>query len=80
LDYACDDGSQGTLYSVKALGTDSKVSNIVNGTGGWSDFKTITLDGHLSLSAGKQTICVEPIIMPRGAVMNLRSITLTPVQ
>ncbi len=80
LDYACDDGSQGTLYSVKALGTDSKVSNIVNGTGGWSDFKTITLDGRLSLTAGKQTICVEPIIMPRGAVMNLRSITLKPVQ
>jgi alpha-L-fucosidase len=79
LDYACEDGSQGTVYSVKVLGTDSKVSNIVNGTGSWSDFKTITLDGRLSLPSGKQTICVEPSIMPHGAVMNLRSITLTPL-
>jgi alpha-L-fucosidase len=78
LDYACQDDSAGTLYAVRVKGTNSRVVGIVNGTGSWHDFKTMSLDGHLTLHAGKQILSVVPIIMPKGAVMNLRSIVLKP--
>jgi len=50
----------------------------VDGTGSWGDYKTVTLDGKVTLTVGRHLLHVTPTSMPHGAVMNLREVTLTP--
>lgn len=77
LDYACEPSSAGASYRVEA--GESRVNGTVEGTGGWAEFRTTTLEGALRLPAGRVAVRIVPESMPHGAVMNLRRITLTPV-
>jgi len=75
LAYACDNGSGGSEFVV-ALG-DQKLTGKVQETGGWGNFVTVDL-GTLKLAAGANDIAVKPTSKPGPAVMNLRSLVLTP--
>ena len=80
IEYACETGAAGTTYTVSLDGTTPQsLSGTVQGTGGWEQFQTKTIDGTLTLAAGTATLRVVPQKMPGGAVMNLRRITLTPI-
>ena len=63
------------LAAVTLVGT---LHGTVRGTGGWDAFQTMRLPGTLHLPAGTSTVRVAAASMPRGAVMNLRGLTLTP--
>jgi len=77
LEYACTPESAGSTFRVEAGG--SSVTGTVDGTGSWQEFRTMTLDGTLDLPAGRAEVRIVPETMPRGAVMNLRSVVLAPV-
>jgi len=76
ITYACPPESQGSEISV---GTDPQhaATGVVRSTGSWTDFQEVSL-GQLSVSAGRQTVTVRALSMPRGAVMNLQKVVLTP--
>ena len=78
LDYSCEPGSQGSTFGIEVDGGDSGLRGTVPATASWSDYKTMTLDGTLALSAGKHTLRLKPLAKPGLAVMNLRSLSLTP--
>jgi alpha-L-fucosidase len=74
LEYACEAGSEGSLCSL--LSGDIETQFTIASTGGWSTFKTLDL-GEVTLSkTGKTRFEVKVRMMPKGAVMNLRSIKL----
>jgi alpha-L-fucosidase len=73
--YACENNSAGSEYVV-AVG-ESKTTGKVAPTGAWNKFTTEPL-GKLSLPAGRSTLTVKATSMPRGAVMNLQLIRLSP--
>lgn len=73
---ACQPDSAGSTYRVEA--GESRVRGTVEATTGWADFRTVTLDGTLSLPAGRSTVRIIAESKPNLAVMNLRHITLTP--
>jgi len=75
--YACDNGSAGSTYKV-GLDDGASVEGKVDGTGNWGDYKTVTLDGKVTLTVGRHLLRVTPTSMPHGAVMNLREVTFTP--
>jgi len=76
--YAADAGSGGARYHVYAGA--EKVAGTVEETGGWSRFKTADL-GTLEIpKAGRVSIAVKPQSKPGYAVMNLKTVTLTPVK
>ena len=59
---------------------EQKLSGKVESSGSWDQFVDIRL-GRLTISQdGPQTLSVKPTKMPRGAVMNLKSIILKPVK
>lgn len=73
---ACDPASEGSLASVYF--EDQERQFLVKSTGGWSKFTTIDL-GTLKISrTGPAKISVKARMMPKGAVMNLRSLKLAP--
>ncbi|MBI2298030.1 MAG: alpha-L-fucosidase [Armatimonadetes bacterium] len=75
LDYASE--VEGAEFQV--TNSVAKVTGKVARTGGWKSFVTVVL-GPWPLPAGLQTITVRPTKMPGFAVMNLRSIVLTPAE
>jgi alpha-L-fucosidase len=79
LEYACDAGSYGSTVAVSIAGEDQSVSGTVESTGGWDAFRALHLPGTLHLPAGKSEVRVSAVSMPRGAVMNLRRVTLAPI-
>lgn len=78
LEYACEPGSGGSTLGIEVDGQDSGLRGSVAQTASWSDYKTMTLDGSLPLSAGRHTLRLKPIAKPGLAVMNLRGISLEP--
>jgi len=89
LNYACPDDSEGSVYNVTASpcrppgiagNVVSSITGTVASTGAWNIFQTTTLPDPLKLNAGSTVIQITPQLMPKYAVMNLRSITLTPVR
>jgi alpha-L-fucosidase len=80
LDYSCEPGSEGSTFALEVDGRDSGLRGVVAKTDGWNDFRTITLDGALSLSAGTHTLRIKPLSKPGLAVMNLQSIALSPAR
>jgi alpha-L-fucosidase len=76
--YACPPDNEGSEYTV-GLDSGAKVRGTVKATGSWSAFQSEPL-GELELPAGRATIVVRPVSMPRGAVMNLQQVKLTPVK
>ena len=76
ITYACDPGTGGSEY-ILTVG-DHELSGKIEGTSSWTDFVTKEL-GRVNLAAaGHQTLSVKPNTMPGSAVMNLKSVTLTP--
>jgi alpha-L-fucosidase len=74
--YACEPGAGGSTFSI-VVG-DQKLSGKVEETGSWTQFVEKRL-GELRLpGAGRFTLTVTPETMPRGAVMNLKAVTLRP--
>jgi len=74
---ACE-GQGGSEYTVSA-GQES-IKDTVAGTGGWDTFKTRKI-GVLSIpAAGVVEIAVKPLNLKTAGVMNLRSLSLKPVQ
>lgn len=72
LEYACEDSSAGA--EVEVLG--KRV--MVKGTGSWSQFTTATV-GEVSLLGKEEVLLIKPLRKPGLAVMNLRTLQLTPV-
>jgi hypothetical protein len=77
LDYACDGKSAGSKY-VLSIGT-NRMSGSVSDSGGWQHFTTLRL-GQVRLGAGLQSLRIKPNTKPGVGVMDLRSVTLTPVK
>jgi len=89
LNYACPPDSAGTVFALTAspflppgvAGTvASSITGTVTSTRDWGTFQTVTLPDPLKLNAGSTVIRIAPQFIPKYAVMNLRSITLTPVR
>jgi len=76
--YACPEENEGSQFTVGLEGG-AKVGSRVKATGSWTAFKPEAL-GEIELPAGKQTVAVRATTMPRGAVMNLQRVKLTPAQ
>ncbi|MBI1332342.1 MAG: hypothetical protein GC165_05635 [Armatimonadetes bacterium] len=75
VEYACDPASEDSLVSVYFENQEQQF--VVKSTGGWSNFKTVDV-GTLTISkSGAAKLTVKARMMPKGAVMNLRSIKLT---
>ncbi|MCC6727717.1 MAG: alpha-L-fucosidase [Chthonomonadales bacterium] len=76
--YACPPENAGSRYSV-GVEQGGSVQGEVKATGDWGAFRAEPL-GELDLPAGAQILAVRVREMPRGAVMNLRSVRLVPVR
>jgi putative membrane-bound dehydrogenase-like protein len=75
LDYACDAHSAGNELLLE--GAESPVRWKVASTGAWSEYKT-TKVGTVKLPAGEGRIIVRPAGPLRGALLDLRMVTLVP--
>ena len=74
---ACQDDSAGSLVFVTYENQEMQL--LIKGTGGWDKFVTVNF-GNISVSkTGNTKISVRARMKPGYAVMNLRSIKLTPV-
>ena len=49
-------------------------------TDGWGDYRTATVGTLAVTAAGPQRLCLRVLSMKRDTVMNLRSLTLTPLR
>jgi len=76
VEYACEPGSFGSDYNVVCDA--GSVAGSVESTGAWDAFRKAALPGVLNLKAGRNVVRVVPKSMPRGAVMNLRAVSLAP--
>lgn len=78
IEYACDNNDAGSDFKV-AVG-DEFVSGKVDATGAWTSFKTADL-GRISVpAAGEIKVIVQPQKLAKSAVMNLKSLRLTPAK
>jgi alpha-L-fucosidase len=76
--YSCQDGAQGSQYTVEAGGR--KLTGTSRTTGTWATFATEIL-GTLTLDKpGACTVSVKPKAEPKWKVIGLKSITLTPME
>jgi hypothetical protein len=76
--YACPSENADSRYTV---GPDEgeRVSGVVKATGSWGKFQEEEI-GEIALPAGKQTMAVRILEMPRGAAMNLQAVRLIPAR
>jgi alpha-L-fucosidase len=77
VDYACQPGSEGSTFEIVVDGAPTGITGLVAKTNSWQDYRTLTLDGTLTLTAGTHVIRVMPKSKPALAVMNLRRVNLT---
>ena len=75
LNYACDPGSTGGEIVISVGG--QTIRGIVESTGDWKNYRTATL-GQLPLEKGRVTVTLKVLRKKGLAIMNLRSITLSP--
>ena len=78
IEYACEPGSEGSEFEVSSDG--SRLVDKVGATKGWSDFKKVDLGVAALVHPGTTKLTVKVIKMPGNAVMNLRSVKLSPVR
>lgn len=76
INYSCEPSSGGSEYLLQ-IG-DQKLKGQVKATSGWSDYQVVELGAIAIEKPGKTVITLKPLSKPGPAVMNLRSITLTP--
>ncbi len=77
IEWACDAGSAGNPYQIQA--GDRTVRGVVGSTGrgGWDQYRSIFV-AETRLSKGKQRVEIRPIGVPRGALLDLKAVVLTP--
>jgi len=75
---ACPPENAGSRFSVGIEGR-RRLEGTVEPTGSWQNFRDVAL-GELYLPRGRHTLSVRAISMPRGAVMNLRQVSLEPIR
>jgi len=78
MTFACSPGNGGSEYSVSVA--EQELNGTIRETGSWTDFVSEKLGTVKISKAGVYTLTVKPKTMPRGAVMNLKSITLVPIK
>jgi len=78
ITYACEQGAGGSEYSVGIAG--QELGGTIRETGSWTDFVSEKLGTVKIDKAGTCTLTVKPKTMPKGAVMNLKSIALVPIK
>jgi alpha-L-fucosidase len=83
VEYACAPDFEGSEVMVACArpeqpGPESQLT--VASTGAWTAFVVKPLEATLDLPAGRFIVTVSAKSMPHGAVMNLRSLTFTPVR
>jgi alpha-L-fucosidase len=78
VDYACQPGSEGSTFEIVVDGAPTGITGLITSTNSWQDYRTMALDGTLTLGAGVHVVRVMPKTKPGNAVMNLRRVTLTP--
>lgn len=74
--YACPAAQAGSTFRVEAPYSAGNVTGVVAATGGWDQFKTVSLPGSLFLRAGRQKLRVRVQTMAHEAVMNLQGLIL----
>ena len=75
FDYACADDSSGNAYQVR-VGPQT-IRGVVGGTGSWSNYRSMFVR-ELTLPPGTHRLEIRPAGPIRGALLDLRAITLTP--
>jgi len=80
LEYACPDDVEGSTFELTVDGQGTGITGTVAKTGSWGDYKTMDLGGTLRLPSGKHRVRIVVKTMPKGAVMNLKHLFLTPSQ
>ena len=78
ITFACATGSGGSTYRLTVAG--QSLEGKVRETGGWTNFVTEKLGTVKLDKPGDYTLAVRPIEKSGRAVMNLRSVLLTPVK
>jgi hypothetical protein len=76
IELACEPGAEGATFDLESAG--GKLSGRVPSTGGWGTFTKLNLGEITIAGAGLTTVTIRPLTMPGLAVMNLRSLVLTP--
>lgn len=77
LNQSVDPEFAGAEYEVTVGGQVLRAKAVT--TDGWSDYRAVSLGTvHLTVP-GVVTVSVRPVQVPRGAVMNLRSVVLSPI-
>lgn len=77
FDYACDNSSAGNVLLLSTEGRELRGS--VPGSGTWDDYRTWT-PGRIDLRRGINRLTVSSPVRPQGAVIDLRTIRLSPSQ
>ena len=78
ITFACAAGSGGSEYTLSLA--KQKISGKVKDTGSWTNFVTENIGTLKIEKPGTYNLSVKPETMPAGAVMNLKSVTLVPVE
>jgi putative membrane-bound dehydrogenase-like protein len=75
LEWACDDGSAGNSYVLRA--GDQRLAGTVAGTGNWDTYRKARV-GEVALGAGRQQVVVRSAAKVKGALLDLKAIRLVP--
>lgn len=78
IETSCEAATAGTAYTVEVAGL--KIVAAVRPTKGWNDFTSQRLGRVRIDDPGRLTLAVKAAQKPPHAVMNLRSVTLSPVK
>jgi len=76
ITYACDRGVGGSEYSIEI--NEQKIKGKITDTDSWTNFKTEKISSVRVDKEGKYTLLVKPETKPGLAVMNLKSVMLSP--
>jgi putative membrane-bound dehydrogenase-like protein len=76
LDWACDNGSAGNTFELRAGG--QTLTGRVAGTGNWDTYRQARV-GEITLDAGQRRVVFRSTGAIRGALIDLRGIRLVPV-
>ena len=77
LDWACADEVKGNAFVVD-VGR-SRIEGVVAGTGSWDEYRKAKV-GEVTLASGTSSLTIRPEGEIKGALMDLRSIILRPIE
>jgi len=76
MEYSCDPGTAGSTFEIQVDGKPSGLTGAIAATASWADYRTMSLEGTLTLGAGRHVVKVVPKTKPGEDVMNLRDLVL----